>query len=125
MYVSIALDPASKERAKELSELLTMYGFQKVQRSLWESMTVSEATLARLKRDIDKCTDGFDKLRFFQFPMEGTLVLSSLRDKKWRRMVAVSSENAKLGVVQKPVIQKTVIQKTVVQKPVVQKSVKR
>ena len=120
MFVSIALDPASKERAKELSELLAMYGFQKVQRSLWESAAVSEATLARLKRDIDKCTDGFDKLRFFQFPLEGTLVLSSLRDKKWRRIVAVSGDGgkAKPDAVQKPVIQKTVIQKSIIQKPV-------
>ena len=108
MFVSIALDPGSRERAKELAELLAMYGFQKVQRSLWESAAVSEANLARLKRDMDKVTDGFDKLRFFQFPLEGTLVLSSLRDKKWRRMVAVSGEKAKPGAVQKTVIQKPV-----------------
>ena len=95
MYVSIALDPGSQERAKDLAELLAMYGFQKVQRSLWESANINEGTLARLKRDLDKATDGFDKLRFFQFPMEGTLVLSSLRDKKWRRIVAINAEAGK------------------------------
>jgi len=62
---------------------------------LWESMTVSQGTLNRLKRDLDKATDSFDKLRFFQFPMEGTLVLSSLRDKKWRRIVARNLEDEK------------------------------
>ena len=88
MFVSIAIDPGSEERAKELADLLAQYGFEKVQRGLWESATVSTTTLARVKRDLDKATDGMDRLRFFQFPMEGTLVLSTLRDKKWRRMVA-------------------------------------
>jgi CRISPR-associated protein Cas2 len=95
MFVSIAIDPGSEGRGKELADLLGQYGFKRIQRFLWESATVSEDTLNRLKRDMDKATDGFDKLRFFQFPMEGTLVLSSLRDKKWRRMVAVDSESKK------------------------------
>jgi len=82
------MDPGSEERAKELADLLAQYGFEKVQRGLWESATVSPETLARIKRDLDKATDGLDRLRLFQFPMAGTLVLSTLRDKKWRRMVA-------------------------------------
>ena len=88
MFVSVAVDAGSEARAKELADLLAQYGFIKAQRGLWESAEVSTGTLARLKRDLDKATDAFDKLRFFQFPMEGTLVLSSLREKKWRRMVA-------------------------------------
>ena len=85
MFVSIALDAGSEERAKELADLLGQYGFQRVQRGLWESAVVSPGTLDRLKRDLDRAADGFDKVRFFQFPIEGALVLSSLRDKKWRR----------------------------------------
>ena len=88
MFVSVAVDAASEDRAKELADLLGQYGFQRVQRGLWESATVTPGTLTRLKRDLDNATDGFDKLRLFQFPIDGTLVLSSLRDKKWRRMVA-------------------------------------
>jgi CRISPR-associated protein Cas2 len=95
MFVSIAIDPGSEGRGKELADLLGQYGFKRMQRFLWESTTVSADTLNRLKRDLDKATDGFDKLRFFQYPMEGTLVLSSLRDKKWRRLVAVDNENEK------------------------------
>jgi CRISPR-associated protein Cas2 len=95
MFVSVAIDPGSEGRGKELADLLGQYGFKRVQRFLWESTTVSADTLNRLKRDLDKATDGFDKLRFFQFPMEGTLVLSSLREKKWRRMVAVDNEDSK------------------------------
>ena len=88
MFVSIAVDAGSEERARELADLLGQYGFQRVQRGLWESTMITQGTLDRLKRDLDRATDGFDKLRFFQFPLEGALVLSSLRDKKWRRTVA-------------------------------------
>ena len=88
MFVSIAVDPSTEERAREISDLLAQYGFERIQKGLWESKTVSTATLTRVKRDLDRATDAHDRLRFFQFPMEGTLVLSSLKEKKWRRMVA-------------------------------------
>jgi len=94
MFVSVAVDAGSEGRARELADLLAQYGFEKAQRGLWESAVVTPATLARLKRDLDKATDAFDKLRFFQFPIEGTLVLTSLRDKKWRRTVARYTETA-------------------------------
>ncbi|MDR0876766.1 MAG: CRISPR-associated protein Cas2 [Treponema sp.] len=88
MFVSIAVDPGSEGRAKELADLLGQYGFDKVQRGLWESAFVSPETLVRLKKDLDRATDAFDRLRIFQFPVDGTLALTTLRDKKWRRMVA-------------------------------------
>ena len=88
MFVSIAIDPGSEERARELADLLAQYGFEKIQRGLWESATLSNDTLARVKRDLDKATDGMDRLRLFQFPVDGTLVLTTLKNKKWRRMVA-------------------------------------
>ena len=92
MFVSVAIDPGSAERGQELADLLAQYGFKRVQRFLWESTAVSIEDLARLKKDLDDSTDANDKLRFFQFPLEGTLVLSSLREKQWRRMVAKNSE---------------------------------
>jgi CRISPR-associated protein Cas2 len=88
MFVSIALDPGSEGRARELADVLGQYGFEKIQRGLWESAFVSPETLTRLKKDLDRATDAFDRLRIFQFPVDGTLALTSLRDKKWRRMVA-------------------------------------
>ncbi|MDR1239769.1 MAG: CRISPR-associated protein Cas2 [Treponema sp.] len=88
MFVSIALDPGSEGRARELADLLGQYGFEKIQRGLWESAFVSPDTLIRLKKDLDRATDAFDRIRIFQFPVDGTLALTSLREKKWRRMVA-------------------------------------
>jgi hypothetical protein len=60
---------------------------------------VSPETLNRLKRDLDRATDAFDRLRIFQFPVEGTLALTTLRDKKWRRMVARGADTVSSGVV--------------------------
>jgi len=102
MFVSIAVDPGGEGRAKELAELLIQYGFDKVQRGLWESSVVSPETLNRLKRDLDRSTDAFDRIRIFQFPVDGTLVLSTLKDKKWRRLVAKGGETtaAKPAVIQ-------------------------
>ena len=91
MFVSVVLDPGSEERARELADLLAQYGFEKIQRGLWESSVVHPASLERLKHDIDRLTDAYDRIRIFQYPVEGTLVISSLKDKKWRRLVARSS----------------------------------
>lgn len=88
MFVSLALDPGSEERARELADLLSRYGFEKIQRGLWESSVVTPSTLDRIKHDLDRMTDAYDRIRIFQFPVDGTLVVSSLREKKWRRMVA-------------------------------------
>ena len=92
MFVSIAVDPGSESRAKELTELLIQYGFDKIQRGLWESTVVSPETLNRIKRDLDRATDAFDRLRMFQYPVDGTLVLTTLQEKKWRRLVAKGGE---------------------------------
>jgi CRISPR-associated protein Cas2 len=92
MFVSVAVDPGSAGRAKELADLLSQYGLEKIQRGLWESVFISPDTLNRLKRDLDRATDAFDRLRIFQFPVNGALVLSSLRDKKWRRLIARGNE---------------------------------
>ena len=94
MFVSIAVDSGSADRAKELADLLGQYGFVMVQKGLWESSKISPDTLNRVKRDLDRATDAFDRLRLFQFPLEGTLVISILKDKKWRRLVARDTESA-------------------------------
>ncbi len=88
MFVSVALDPGSEERAKSLADLLARYGYDKVQRGLWESSTVTQASLDRLKRDLDRLTDAYDRTRIYQYPVDGTMVISSLKDKKWRKIIA-------------------------------------
>jgi len=117
MFVSIAVDPGSDGRARELADLLAQYGFMKIQRGLWESTSVSPDTLTRLKRDLDRATDGFDRLRFFQFPMEGTLVLSTLKDKKWRRMVARDTVPQKTAAVSRDAVKPQGVRSAAGRKP--------
>ena len=88
MFVSVAVDPGSEERAKELADLLARYGLEKVQRGLWESPLVATTTLDSLKRDLDRATDAYDRIRIYQYPVDGVLVISGMREKKWRRLVA-------------------------------------
>ncbi|MFA6506026.1 MAG: CRISPR-associated protein Cas2 [Treponemataceae bacterium] len=88
MFVSVALDPGSEDRARELAELLARYGFEKVQRGLWESPMIAAPSLEHLKRDIDRATDAYDRVRIYQYPVDGVLVVSGMREKKWRKLVA-------------------------------------
>jgi CRISPR-associated protein Cas2 len=95
MFVSVALDPGSEERARELSDLLLRYGFEKVQRGLWESTSIAQPSLDRLKSDLDRATDAYDRLRLYQYSTDGVFVVSFMKEKKWRRLVARPQSDAR------------------------------
>ena len=86
MLVAVSCDIASDDHRRVVYDLLVQYGFRRVMKSLFESTAVDEGALVRLKRDIDRATDSYDKIRFYQYPMEQTLVISSLEEKKWRKL---------------------------------------
>jgi CRISPR-associated protein Cas2 len=46
---------------------------------------VTNERLARLKHDMDRVTDSYDRARFYQYPLDDTLVITDLETKKWRR----------------------------------------
>lgn len=85
MFVSIVLDPGGMDSAKTVSDILSRFGFKKVQRACWEIMRLSEDSLSSLKRELDKATDYYDTLRIYQFPLNGNFVVTELRQKKWRK----------------------------------------
>jgi len=91
MFVAVVCDMGSEDSRSALYNLLPQYGFERVQKACFECSTVSEKQLAALKRDIDKITDSYDTLRLYQFPVEGTLALTILKDNKWRRVVVRDS----------------------------------
>ena len=35
--------------------------------------------------DLDRATDSYDRVRFYQYPFDDTLVITDLETKKWRR----------------------------------------
>jgi len=71
---------------------LVEYGFKKVHEGLYESLTINDSGLLRLKRELDRLTDSYDSLRFYQYPMEDTLVISVLKEKKWRKTVVSTNK---------------------------------
>jgi CRISPR-associated protein Cas2 len=87
MFVAVACDLGNADRLASVGNLLLQYGFRKLQQSLYESAVISEKSLLRLKKELDGLTDSYDSLRFYQYPLEDTLVVSSLKEKKWRKLV--------------------------------------
>ena len=87
MFVAVVCELASDDTRSDVYRLLQQYGFQRICKDVFESATVGTTTLARLKRDLDRLTDFYDKIRLYQYPIDGTLVITMLSDKRWRRVV--------------------------------------
>ena len=87
MFVAVSCDLGNPDHRERVRELLLQYGFKKLQENLFESTGITEKALLRLKKELDGLTDSYDSLRFYQYPLEDTLVVSSLKEKKWRKLV--------------------------------------
>ena len=87
MFVSAACDYGNEDSRIRVDHLLLQYGFRKVQKNLYETSSLSEKNLARLKLDVDKLSDFYDTLRLYQYPLENTLIITVLEGKKWKRTV--------------------------------------
>ena len=87
MFVSVICEISNDDHKIAVKNLLMEYGFKQVFEILYESATIKEKELARLKRDIDRRTDAYDSVRIYQYPLDETLVITTLRDKRWRRVI--------------------------------------
>lgn len=87
MFVAVACDLGNAEHRSRVHNVLLQYGLKKLQENLYESTAISEKNLLGLKKELDRLTDSYDSLRFYQYPLEGTLAVSSLKEKKWRKML--------------------------------------
>ncbi len=87
MFVAVVCDFASDDHRKAAHSLITQYGFSATLKDCFESTSLSEPSLNRLKKDLDRISDSYDSIRFYQFPVEGTLAITALKEKKWRRLV--------------------------------------
>ena len=87
MFVAVCCDLSSGDHAQKVSVLLNQYGFSKAQADVFEHTALSEEYVKRLKRDLDRLTDSYDRVRLYQYPVDGTLAISTLNQKKWRKLV--------------------------------------
>jgi CRISPR-associated protein Cas2 len=87
MFVSVICEISNDDHKIAVKNLLLEYGFKQVFEYLFESTTLQSRELARLKRDIDRRTDSFDSIKIYQYPLDDLLVITTLRDKRWRRVI--------------------------------------
>ncbi len=87
MFVAVALELSNDDHIFAVDLLLQEYGFTEVIKNHYESVKLKENVLSRLKRDIDRRTDAFDIVRIYQYPLEDTFVITTLKDKHWKRTV--------------------------------------
>ena len=85
MFVSVVGEFSVDDHKSAVFHLLKQYGFKMVIKDVFESETINSQDLNRLKRDIDRVTDSYDIIRFYQFPLDDALAITSLKEKKWRR----------------------------------------
>ncbi|MCL2481048.1 MAG: CRISPR-associated protein Cas2 [Spirochaetaceae bacterium] len=87
MFVSVNYELSNDDTIKKVRDILIFYRFKEVLKNVFESEAIQENTLKRLKRDIDRVTDHFDKVRFYQYPYEEQFAISLLEKKKWKKMI--------------------------------------
>ena len=87
MFVSVVCEISNDDHKIAVKNLLMEYGFKQVFEILYESATIMAKELSRLKRDIDRRTDAYDSVRIYQYPLDDVLVITTLRDKRWRRVI--------------------------------------
>ncbi len=95
MFVSVVIEPGSLDSGKMIVDILSRYGFQKIQRSCWECLKLNEAKLSELKKDLDRVTDYYDSLRIYQFPLNGLFVITEMKQKKWRKCSFNANQNSR------------------------------
>lgn len=93
VFVSVVGEFAQDDHRIAAEELFRQYGLREVVRGVFESVSITENTLARLKREVDRATDSYDTLRFYQYPLEDTLVVTTLSKKQWRRILVKRHTN--------------------------------
>ena len=93
MFVAVVLDLGNEDSLKTVTGLLFRYGFRQMQKNVFESTALDEKRLSRLKVDMDRATDFYDSIRFYQYPVDETVAITSLSEKRWRRMIIRESEN--------------------------------
>ena len=87
MFVSVTYDLSSDDTLKKMREILIFYGFTEVLKNVFETQFIKDNTLKKLKRDIDRVTDHFDKVRFYQYPYDELFAITILEKKKWKRLL--------------------------------------
>ena len=91
MFVAVTCECSSDDHKLAIFDILRQYGFKMVLQDVHESTSISDISLMRLKRELDRVTDSFDVMRLYQFPIDSTLAITALKEKKWRRLKVMTA----------------------------------
>lgn len=87
MFVAVAMEMSDEDHKNAANAILLEYGFRQVLENVYESRTIHPKTLIRLKRDLDRVADSYDRVKFYQYPLDGRFTISSLLEKRWRKTI--------------------------------------
>lgn len=87
MFVSVICDCPSEDHRRAVHDSLRQHGFRGTLRDAFESASVTDTLLMRLKRELDRICDSDDSIVLYQYPVENTLAITTLKQKKWRRLI--------------------------------------
>ena len=87
MYVTIVCDFNSDNSRKVVDSILMQYGFTRCQTDLYEINSIADKSVSKLKLEIDRHCDSFDKIRLYQYPLDHKLVISYLHEKRWKKKI--------------------------------------
>lgn len=87
MYVSISCDFNSENSRKIVDSILMQYGFVQCQKNVYEINSIYENQISRLKLEIDRHCDSYDHIRMYQYPLNHSLVISHLYEKRWKKKI--------------------------------------
>lgn len=96
MYVSVVCDFNSDNSKRSVESILMQYGFIQCQIGVYENNSISDNLVSRLKLEIDRHCDSYDQIRMYQYPLNHTLVISSLYEKRWKKKI-IQDKSIKKG----------------------------
>jgi CRISPR-associated protein Cas2 len=86
MFIGISFDLATTDSQNSVLKILNEYGIKKTFTNLFESFEFPLKSLGNLKRDLTNSLDMDDKLRLYQYPLEGSFKISYIENGKWKRL---------------------------------------
>jgi CRISPR-associated protein Cas2 len=87
MFVAVICDCPTEDHRNAVRDVLLQHGFRKTIRDAFESAAVNDALLSGLKRELDRICDSYDSIVLYQYPVDETLAITTLKEKKWRRLI--------------------------------------
>lgn len=86
MFVGLFVSVLDEDAKHKVAKIVINYGFKKIQDDLFESYSIREKDLNKLKVDIAPFLSYDDQVRFYQYPIENGFKVTVYKERKWKRL---------------------------------------